>query len=257
MLLVIDIGNTNVVAAVFNEAQMVAKIRFRSETRMTDDEFTFLLGGLLGDDDVDPATIEGVMISSVVPALSGPATHAASALYNVAPVFLTPEINLGLEIKYDNPHYVGADRLADAIGVGEIYGGPAIIVDFGTATTVDAIDGAGAYLGGAIAPGLEASHDALVQRAALLPRIPLTAPDQVIGTDVITSMQSGLVIGYAAMIEGLVTRAIDEVGGSAKVVATGGLATVIADLTNVIDIVDPDITLSGIRIAYERHQQFT
>jgi type III pantothenate kinase len=166
---------------------------------------------------------------------------------------LTPDINLGIDIHVDNPHFVGADRLADAIAAGALHGGPAVIIDFGTATTVDAIDGSGAYLGGAIAPGLEASHDALVRRAALLPRIPLIPPEKVIGKDVVSSMQAGLLIGYAAMIEGLATRAVAELGGTAHVIATGGLATVVSELSDVIEQVDPDLTLHGIRIAHERH----
>jgi type III pantothenate kinase len=252
VLLALDIGNSNVVAGIYDGEKLRCTVRVKTDPASSSDELGSALRAALEAQNVAAADIDAVAISTVVPQLTPAVTSVSQTVYGCEPVFLTPQLDLGIAIAVDNPEYVGADRLADAIATKAKYGGPAVIVDFGTATTVDGIDAECTYVGGAIAPGLEISLDALVTQTALLPRVELVAPPEVLARDTVTSMQAGLVLGYVGLVEALVRRAKIELGGTARVVATGGLATVICGLTDIIDTVDDSLTLDGVRIAYDR-----
>jgi type III pantothenate kinase len=214
VLLAIDIGNSNVVAGVFDGDQLRAELRLHTDDQQTGDELGLLLSQLLQRRGFETGAITAVAVSNVVPALAGAVEQLSREFFKAEPLVIGPGIRTGIKIRYDDPRQVGADRIANALAVKHLYGSPAIMVDFGTATTIDAVDEEGAYLGGAIAPGLEVSADALVSRAAKLSRVELAAPDSVIGRTTTASMQSGLVFGYVGLVEGLVNRMKVEVGGS-------------------------------------------
>ena len=253
MLLAIDVGNTHVVAGVFDGESLVADFRLHTDDRTTGEEFGLLLLGLLERRDITPSQVQAVVVSSVVPALSRTMEDASRACFDREPLVVGPGVRTGVRIHYDDPRQVGADRIANAVAAQHLYGGPAILVDFGTATTFDAIGAAGEYLGGAIAPGIQISHDALVSHAARLSRVELTAPDSVIGRNTVESMQSGIVFGHASLVQGLVSRMKAEMGGAAKVIATGGLTAVMAPLIDVIDVVDERLTLTGLRLIHAQN----
>ena len=262
MLLAIDVGNTNIVIGVFRQAdgELLHSWRLPTLRERTSDELGILLISLCEHHRVAPASITGIVIASVVPPLTG--TMLAMALNYFGgrrPLNVEPAVNGGMPILYDNPHEVGADRVVNGIAAYEEYGRaasrPIIVVDFGTATTFDAISAKGEYLGGVICPGPQISADALFQRAARLPRIDVRKPDHVIGRTTVASMQSGLFWGYVDMVEGLVRRIKEELGGDAVVVATGGLAVLVAPETPTIDHVDLELTLRGLRIVWQRNQE--
>ena len=251
MLLAIDIGNTNTVLGVFEGEQLVADFRLRTEGHATGDELGLTVTGLLAHNDIPNSDVHGLVVSSVMPSLARSVDELADRYFHVTPLVVGPGVRSGIRILTDDPRQVGADRIVNAIAAFRQYGGPAIVVDLGTATTFDAISSSGDYLGGAIAPGLLISLDALVEHAAKLNRIDPVPPPSVIGKTTAAAMQSGVMIGYVGLIEGLVTRMRAELGGEAKVVATGGLAEVIAGLTDLIDVVDPRLTLVGLRLIWE------
>ena len=251
MLLAIDVGNTNTVLGVFDGERLVADFRLRTEGHATGDELGLTVTGLLAHSDIAVDDVHGVVVSSVMPSLSRSVDELAGRYFHVAPLVVGPGVRSGIRILTDDPRQVGADRIVNAIAAFRQYGGPAIVVDLGTATTFDAISVNGDYLGGAIAPGLLISLDALVEHAAKLNRIDPVPPPSVIGKTTTSAMQSGVMLGYVGLIEGLVGRMRAELGGTAKVVATGGLAEVLAGQTDAIDVVDPRLTLVGLRLIWE------
>ncbi|HYA00593.1 MAG TPA: type III pantothenate kinase [Candidatus Binatia bacterium] len=251
MLLAVDVGNTDTVLGVFDGTAMVVDFRIHTEARASGAELGLLVTALLRGAGVDPAAITAVAVSNVVPDLSRSLDELAHRNFGCDPLVVGPGIRTGIRILYDDPSQVGGDRIANAIAVQHRYGGPAIICDFGTATSVDAIDAAGDYLGGAIAPGILVSHEALVERAARLSRVDFAAPDTVLGRNTRVSMQAGLVFGYAGLVEGLVTRMRREVGADAKLILTGGLAPLMAGLIPGVHATDESLTLVGLRLLYE------
>ena len=256
MLLAIDVGNTNIVLGVFDNKVLVRSWRLQTLRDRTSDELGLLVDGLFAHDGIARPTITGVVVGSVVPPLTSTTAAMAKRYFGLDALIVDPERNAGMPILYDNPAEVGADRIVNAIAAYEQYSGrltPLIICDFGTATTLDAVTSAGEYLGGAICPGVTISADALFQRAARLPRIEVRKPARVVGRTTVGAMESGLFYGYVGMVEGLVRRMTDELGGRVTCIATGGLATVIAPETKVIDHVDVDLTLRGLRIVWERN----
>jgi type III pantothenate kinase len=253
MLLALDVGNTHIVIGVFDGEQLVADFRVHTDPRSTGDELGLLLTDLLSRAGVGPAQIDGVIVSNGVPALTRPLTELSERYFGSQLMVVGPGIRTGIKIHYDDPRQVGGDRIANAIAARHLYGAPAIIVDFGTATTFDCVGGDGDYLGGAIAPGIQISLDSLVNHAARLTRVELTAPATAIGHSTIASVQSGLMYGYVGLVEGLVARLKSEIGGSPKVIATGGLAEPLAQLTDVIDLVDQRVTLTGLRLIHEQN----
>jgi type III pantothenate kinase len=251
MLLAIDVGNTNVVLGVFDGAELIADFRLHTDERSTGDELGLLIVGLLHSRDIAPDRVTAVVVSNVVPILTRPIEELSQHYFNLAPMLIGPGIRTGMRILAEDPRQVGADRIVNSIAAFRRYSGPAVVVDFGTATTFDAISAAGDYLGGAIAPGLVIGLDALVSHAAKLTRVELVAPPSVIGRNTTASMQAGLVYGYVGLIEGIVSRMKTELGDAARVVATGGLAELIAAQTTAIDTVDQRLTLDGLRIIHE------
>lgn len=251
-MLALDVGNTNVTIGVFRGTQILRRWRLATVRQRTVDEIGILLhqlcqwGGILEHD------IRGVVIGSVVPPLDGALREAVSTYLHAEPLFIAPGIRSGMPLKVDTPQELGADRLCNAVAAFDEHGGPCVVVDFGTATTWDVVSARGEFLGGVIAPGLEISAEALFARAAKLPRIELVAPDHVIGKGTVDSMQAGLVLGYAGLVEGLTRRVLEELGPG-KVIATGGLAHVMAGHTTVFDTIDDDLTLKGLRLLWERN----
>jgi type III pantothenate kinase len=258
MLLAIDVGNTNIVLGVFDGDTLVRSWRLHTVRERTSDELGMLVHALFDHDRIDRSRMDGIVLGSVVPPLTTTTRTMVERYFGATPLTVDPGIDTGMPILYDNPSEVGADRIVNAIAAYEQWGRqggrPLIIVDFGTATTLDAVTPTGEYLGGAICPGVQISADALFQRAARLPRIDVRKPAQVVGRTTVGAMESGLFYGYVGMVEGLVRRMGDELGGSALCVATGGLAEVIAPETALIHHVDPDLTLKGLKIVWERNQ---
>ena len=250
MLLAVDVGNTNVTLALFEGERLVADWRVTSHRERTADELAVELSQLFALRGFDLDVVTGVVISSVVPNLNPALIEASRRYLNCEPVMVGPGVKTSVRVRYENPKDVGADRIANALAAFSKYGGPVVVIDFGTAVTYDAISAEGDYLGGAIAPGVEISLDALVSHTAMLRRVEAVAPDSVIGRNTITSIQSGLIWGFVAQVEGMVERMIAELGGKATVVATGGQAGMVAGLTHVIQAVDPLLTLEGLRLIY-------
>jgi type III pantothenate kinase len=254
MLLAIDVGNTNIVVGVFDGDALTADFRIHTDDRFTGDELGLALVALLERKDLSPSQVTAVVVSSVVPTLARSIDELSHTYFHQPPMLVGPGTRTGIRIQYDDPRRVGADRIANAIAAHHLYHGPAVLVDFGTATTLDAIDANGDYLGGAIAPGIQLSHDALVNHAAMLIRVELTAPTEAIGRNTTASMQSGIVFGYVGLVEGLVARFREEMTGSPKVIATGGLASSLASLMPSIDIVDERLTLHGLRLIHDQNR---
>jgi type III pantothenate kinase len=258
MLLAIDVGNTNIVLGVFEGRELVRSWRLQTMRDRTADELGLAVDGLFANSRIDRTGIGGVVLGSVVPPLTNTVVGMLWKYFERMPLVVDPASNAGMPIRYSNPSEVGADRIVNAIAAFEQFGDndrPLIVCDFGTATTLDAVSGAGEYLGGAICPGVTISADALFQRAARLPRIEVRKPETVIGRTTVGAMESGLFFGYVGMVEGLVRRMNVELGGNAVCVATGGLAVVIAPETKLFHHVDVELTLHGLRMVWERNQQ--
>lgn len=253
MLLVIDAGNTNVVFAVHDGAGWRGTWRIRTDAQRTSDEYAVWLNSLLTLCGISREQINAAVIGTVVPAALYHLRRLCRDWFDVEPLIARADLDWGFEIKVDNPNEVGADRLLNALSGGRRFGGPLIVVDFGTATTFDVVDATGAYIGGVICPGINLSIEALHQAAARLPRIGIGRPQSVIGRSTVPAMQSGVYWGYVGLIEGLLTRIMAEFGGKMKVVATGGLSPLFAEGTLMIQHIEPDLTLDGLRMLAERN----
>lgn len=253
MLLVFDIGNSNIVLGAYKGEQLLRHWRISTDRQKTGDEYGLLINNLFEHHKLNVKDIQAIIISSVVPPLVVPISKMCKRYFNIEPLIVGPGIKTGIRLKYENPREIGADRIVNAVGAYEKFGGPLIIIDFGTATTFCAIDDNGDYLGGAIAPGIGISTEALFQRAAKLPRIELVTPKSVICRNTVASMQSGIIFGFTGQVDEIVRRMKEELGKDAKVVATGGLANLIAKQSKAIDIVEPFLTLDGLYILYKRN----
>jgi len=254
MLLALDIGNTTVGIGFFKDETLIKDWRVRSDREKTSDEYSIILLSLLGQAGLSPADISQVIISSVVPPLTPIFQNLSQSLFGVRPVVVGPGLKTGMPILYENPLEVGADRIVAAVAAFDKFSGPCIVVDFGTATTFDAVSAKGEYLGGAIAPGILISAEALASRTAKLPRIEIVPPRKAIGRTTVASMQSGIYFGYVGLVNNIIAEVRKELGPEAKVVATGGFAAEIAPAIPAIDSVEPQLVLQGLRILFHRSQ---
>jgi len=258
VLLVIDVGNTNVTLGVFDyhgaDATLAHHWRLSTQRTQTSDEVVISLSALFASEGRSPRDVTHAILSSVVPPVVSTWERVCGKLFGQAPQIVGPGIRTGMPVRYENPHEVGADRIVNAVATFEIYGGPAIAVDFGTATTFDCISGRGEYLGGVICPGVQISMDALFERASKLHRVELAKPKSVIGRTTTGALQSGLLYGYAGLVDSMNVRIRGELGADARVVATGGLARLIAAECTTIDHVAPFLTLDGLRILFEKNR---
>ncbi|MDW8481777.1 MAG: type III pantothenate kinase [Meiothermus sp.] len=254
MLMAIDIGNTNITLGLYQGEELGPRWRIATDPQRTADEYGVLLLSLLAASGHKASQVSAAVMASVVPPLTGTLVQAVQSYLGQKPLVVDSSVKTGVRVRYDDPSQVGADRIVDAAAVHKLYGGPACVVDFGTATTFDAITAEGDYLGGAIAPGIGIAAEALFQRAAKLPKVELRRPPAAIGRNTVHSMQSGLLFGYVGLVEGMVARFRAELGPQMKVIATGGLAELIARETPVIEIIAPWLTLDGLRIIWEMNR---
>jgi type III pantothenate kinase len=257
MLLAIDVGNTNTVLGLYEldgSPRLRESFRVQTEKDRTGDEYGLQLHSLFSFAGLSMSAVHDVIISNVVPPMALPLEQMSVRFFGKKPLFVGPGVKTGMPVLYDNPREVGADRVVNAIAAYERFHQGLIIVDFGTATTFDAVTPKGEYLGGAIAPGIGISMEALFQRASKLPRVAFERPEKVVGRNTVASMQSGLVYGYVGLVDGICTRMAAELGFPVKIVATGGLAPLIATVSERIDLVDDQLTLEGLRIIYLRNR---
>lgn len=254
MILTLDIGNTNIKTALFEGMEMKEYWRLSTNRDRTSDEYGMAMMNLLNHYGIERGQVEGIMMSSVVPQINFTIEHMCRSYFGMEPMKIEPGVRTGINIKYENPRELGSDRIANAVAAYELYGGPCITIDFGTATSFGAISAKGEFLGGAICPGLKLAADALTDRTAKLPRFELVKPENVIGRNTVANMQAGIVYGYIGQIKYLVNRMKREMGVEGiKVIATGGLAVLVAGESSVIDVMDGLLTLKGLRLIYEKN----
>lgn len=254
MLLAVDVGNSTTVVGVFEDDELTHHWRLSTVAGRTPDELATLMSGMLSLDGLRFAReVEGLVIGSVVPAVTETLRELAARYLDVVPVVVEPGVRTGIAVRHDNPRDLGADRIANAVAAQALYGGPAIVVDFGTAISFDVVDRDGSFVGGAIAPGVSTSKDALVEHAARLPTVETVAPPSPIGRSTVTALQSGVVFGFAGLVDGIVTRIIGELGPGVTAVATGGLAGAVLRSCRTLDHHDPWLTLKGLRLIWERN----
>jgi type III pantothenate kinase len=251
-LLVVDLGNTNIVLGVYRGEELVNSWRLATARERTADEYGILARQLIGD--AMHASLEGAIVASVVPPLNSAISFMIRKYFGIDSLFVEPGVKTGIAIHVDNPQEVGADRIVNCAAAHDKYGGPTVIVDFGTATTFDVVTANAEFVGGVIAPGLNISAEALFARAARLPRVDIRRPDRVIGTNTVVNMQSGIYFGYLGLVDGILARIKTEVPNLKRVVATGGLASLFAEESEHIDDVDPELTLKGLKIIYDRNR---
>jgi type III pantothenate kinase len=254
MLLAIDIGNTNITLGIFQGDQLRATWRLAPDVNRLADEYGVLMVNLLSHEGLSKKDLDAAVMCSVVPDLEPVFEQVCRRYFDVTPLVVGTGVRTGLRILYDSPRDVGADRVADAVAAIHLYGTPLILVDLGTGAVFNAISKEGDYVGGAIAPGLGIAAEALFRRAARLYRVELARPKSAIGRNTVAAVQSGLIFGYVGLVEGMVTRFKQELGGEAKVVATGGYAELLAPETNVIDVIDLNLTLTGLRLIFEMNR---
>ena len=256
MILTLDIGNTNIKTALFDGQEMVKYWRLSTNITQTSDEYGIKLMSLFQHAGLSTDIVEGIIMSSVVPTINFTIEHMCQNYFGMSPMVIGPGIKTGINIRYENPRELGSDRIANAVAAYDEYGGekPVIFIDFGTATTFGVVDAQGAFQGGAIFPGIKLASEALVSGTAKLPRFALAKPEHVIGKTTLTNLQSGMFYGYVGMVTNLVQQMKRELGGEALVVATGGMAVLIAEEATVIDQLDGLLTLKGLRLIYERNK---
>ena len=255
MIFVFDVGNTNTVLGVYKNDELTHHWRIETHRNRTEDEYGMVIKSLFDYDNLSFSEIDGIIISSVVPPIMDALERMCIRYFDIKPLVVGPGVKTGLDIKYDNPKEVGADRIVNAVAAIHEYGYPSIIVDFGTATTYCYVNEEKQYLGGAIAPGIGISTEALYTRASKLPRIEIVRPEGVVGKNTISAMQSGILYGYVGQVEGIVNRMKKESEKAPIVIATGGLAGLISEESSVIDIVDPFLTLKGLQLIYKRNME--
>ena len=255
LLFVVDVGNTNTVFGAYRGDDLVKQLRLSTETERTSDEYAALLLPLLERHGLDPDRCAGVAVSSVVPPLSPVFARVARELFAQEPLFVEPGIKTGLPIRYDNPAEVGADRICNAVAARELYGAPAVVVDFGTALTFDVVSPDGAYVGGIIAPGPDIAAEALFSQASRLFRVDLQQPRLLVGNSTSGAMQSGLFYGYLGLVDGILERLVSDIEGLEAIVATGGRAAMLSDASRYIRETHPHLTLHGLKLIYERNRR--
>ena len=256
MILTLDVGNTNMTGGVFDGDEIKATFRITTKMPRTSDEYGLLLRDVVTQNDIKPSEIQDAIICSVVPNLMHSLQSALIKYFHIVPIVVEAGIKTGIRIATTNPKQVGADRIADAVAAYELYGGPVLVLDFGTATTYDLVDETGAFVGAITAPGIRISAKALWEDAAKLPEIEIKKPENILGKDTITSMQSGLVFGQIGQTEYIIRKVKEEMGlKEMKVVATGGLGRIIANETDAIDVYDPNLTLKGIHLIYKKQNR--
>jgi len=254
MLFVVDVGNTNIVIGVFNSKdELIGSWRLGTDEKKTVDEYEVLVKSFLYQADIDYKKVSGAIISSVVPTITEVFESLCTGVFNLKPIVLGPGVKTGMPIRMDNPREVGADRIANGVAAYELYGGPVIVADFGTATTFDVVSADGEYIGGTISPGVSISMEALFRRAAKLPRVEFKKPDRVIGKNTVAGMQAGIMCLVIGGVNYTVKAIRKELGVPARVVATGGLSETVGRYTESIDFIDPYLTLQGLRIIYRRN----
>lgn len=250
-LLVMDIGNTNIKLGVFENEQLISSWRIQSKAGKTADEYGLMVSNLFERDNLSVKEVHGIIMSSVIPSLNYTLEHMCLYYFQKKPVIVGPGVKTSLNIKYDNPKEVGSDRIVNSVAAYKLYGGPCIVVDFGTTTTFNAVSASGEFLGGAICPGIKVSTDAMVANAAKLPKIELIKPEKVIGKNTVSNMQSGVVFGFIGMVSYIIEKMKEELASpDIKVIATGGLSELLFSGSTLFDVVDRKLTLEGLKIIY-------
>ena len=255
MLLALDAGNSNITIGAFEETKLIGRWRLRTIHEQTADEWGVLMRNLFELASLDLARVDGIIIASVVPTLDAPLHAMAERYFQTTPLFVTPDVDTGLKVLYDNPREVGADRVVNGVAAFHRYGGPSVVVDLGTTINFDVVSANAEYLGGMICPGIGMSISGLFAKTARLPMVDLREPDRLIGKNTVNSIQSGLYYGFAGMIDGIVGRVAAELGSNTKVIATGGQAHMIQPASKYLTAIDEDLTLEGLRILWERNRK--